>query len=159
MENKCCCPFCEYERREEKRKALHNTIDNYVRECVQKQQADNKLGVYEKAYAQKIEQLCEELKTRMEQQTEKPPYEKNFCRVFELPDRYPEGFCFGVGKPVMMLMVDWFNPWPDNPDLKTWDDVTKLLLPFLRKKVYVKPGKRYILITDFGASLVFEKEK
>ena len=82
MENKCCCPFCEYEKREEKRKALHNAIDHYVRACVQKQQADNNLGVYEEAYAQKIEQLYEELKTRMEQQTEKPPYEKKLLSGF-----------------------------------------------------------------------------
>lgn len=153
--NKCCCPFCEHKKREEKRKALHNAINNYIRECAQKQQASNECDMYEKAYAQKLEQLREEFKTRMEKQTEKPPYALNFCRVFELPDSYPEEYCFNSGKPVTMLMVDWFNPWPDNPDLKTWDDVTKLLLPFLQKKLYVKPGKRYILITDFGASLVF----
>lgn len=104
-----------------------------------------------------IAKLYDELKRLTTKQTSKPPYSKNFCRVFELPDSYPEGYCFGGGKPVTMLMVDWFNPWPDNPELETWEDVAKLLLPFLQKKTYVKPNKRYILITDFGASLVFEK--
>lgn len=98
-------------------------------------------------------------KAILEQKSEKPEYAKNFCRVFELPNEYPEGFCYNGGKPVMMLMVDWFNPWPDNPELKTWDQVKELLLPFLLEKIYVKPGKRYILITDFGKSLVFSKDE
>lgn len=108
----------------------------------------------EKAEREKL--LYEELKAKAQSTSQKPPYALNFCRVFELPDQYPEGFCFGGGKPVTMLMVDWFfNPWPDNPDLKTWDDVVKVLKPFLQSKTYVKPGKRYVLITDFGTSLVF----
>jgi hypothetical protein len=87
----------------------------------------------------------------------KPPYEKNFCRVFELPQTYPGGFCFNGGKPVTMLMVDWFNPWPDDPKMQTWEDVVKILLPFLLAKTYLKLGARYILVTDFDKSLVFWK--
>ena len=34
----------------------------------------------------------------------------NFCRVFELPNEYPKGFCFGGGHQVLFLIVDWFNP-------------------------------------------------
>lgn len=110
-------------------------------------------------HERRIKRLYDEIKAKVKgNQTEKPPYTLNFCRVFELPDSYPKGYCFNGGKPVTMLMVDWFNPWPDNPDLKTWDDVVKLLKPFLQNKNYVKPGKRYVLITDFGTSLVFAKE-
>lgn len=144
----CPCPICQYERVVKKRKALNDFVTKLTKEE----------ALAEMQYKKHINALQEELKTPMERQTEKPPYALNFCRVFELPDRYPEGYCFSGGKPVTMLMVDWFNPWPDNPKLKTWEDVTKLLLPFLRSKIYVKPNKRYILITDFGASLIFEKE-
>lgn len=89
----------------------------------------------------------------------KPTQDNNFGRVFELPEHYPEGFCFHGGKPVLMRMVDWFNPWPDesvveNPP-ETWQEVVDTLKPFLMQKIYVKPWRRYILITDFGESLIF----
>lgn len=87
--------------------------------------------------------------------------DNNFCRVFELPTAYPEGYCFGGGKPVMMAMVDWFNPIPAedirNNAVKPWPDYVPLLREFLLQKNYVKPGRRYVLITDFGEALVFEK--
>jgi hypothetical protein len=89
----------------------------------------------------------------------KPTADNNFCRVFELPEQYPPGFCFGGGTQVQMLMVDWFIPWPHNPKgqepLETWVEVVDYLLPWLAKKSYVKPGRRYILVTDFGESLMF----
>lgn len=85
--------------------------------------------------------------------------ENNFCRVFELPTSYPEGFCFGGGKPVLMKMVDWFNPWPMHPlegkPPETWTEVVELLRPWMKEKVYVQPGRTYILITDFGESMMF----
>jgi len=92
----------------------------------------------------------------------KPTTENNFCRVFELPLYYPEGFCFGGGKPVQMQMVDWFNPWPMGPffqegqkEPETWAEVVELLRPWMREKCYVRPGRTYILITDFGESMMF----
>jgi len=88
---------------------------------------------------------------------------KNFCRVYELPDRYPDGYCFNGGLPVVMKMVDWFKPWPpsmlDTPEgYRTWDDVVPMLKSFLRDKNYVKPGKKYLLVTDFDTSFVFSKD-
>ena len=89
----------------------------------------------------------------------KPGEGNNFGRVFELPEKYPEGYCFNGKQIVQMEMVDWFNPWPggtisgDPPE--TWEEVVKILRPFLMKKNYVKPGRQYILITDFGESLIF----
>lgn len=87
----------------------------------------------------------------------------NFCRVFELPLHYPEGFLFHGGKPVQMLMVDWFNPWPSDVGCfvnnekppETWADVVKQLKPWIIQKKYVKPGRQYILVTDFGESMMF----
>lgn len=93
----------------------------------------------------------------------KPARTQNFCRVFELPNIVPQGFCFHGGLPTTMLMVDWFDPWPtDGPggELQdsTWDEVVSLLRPFLLEKQYVRPGRRYILITDFGEAMIFQKE-
>lgn len=88
----------------------------------------------------------------------RPNERDNFCRVFELPDNYPTGFCFSGGKPVLMLMVDWFNPWSPSMKAETWEEVTEILRPFLLSKDYVKPHKKYVLITDFGTSMVFSKE-
>jgi hypothetical protein len=89
----------------------------------------------------------------------RPTPDNNFGRVFELPAHYPEGFCFGGGKPVQMTMVDWFNPWPQTDvtgkEIETWEEVKELLLPFLIGKRYVLPGRQYILITDFGESMMF----
>ena len=86
----------------------------------------------------------------------------NFCRVFELPDEYPGGFCFGGGRPVMFAMVDWFGPIPDEDivsgNIKPWSDYIPMLKEFLKDKIYVKPGKQYLLITDFGETMLFNKD-
>lgn len=90
--------------------------------------------------------------------------EQNFCRVFELPDQYPEGFCFGGGKPVTMVMVDWFNPinpqdfWNEESTAEVdWSETEAKLKKFISGKQYVRSGKKYLVITDFGKALVIEK--
>ena len=88
--------------------------------------------------------------------------ETNFCRVFELPESYPDGFLFEGGKDVSFKMVDFFNPIPQEDiidgDVKSWEEYEEMLSDFLRLKVYVKPGRGYLLITDFGKSFVFAGE-
>lgn len=95
---------------------------------------------------------------------EKPTCKNNFGRVFELPEEYPNGFCFGGGLPVEFQMVDWFNPWPPDyadpsklADME-WDEFREKLTGFLLAKNYVKPGRKYLLITDFGAAWTFSRE-
>lgn len=88
-------------------------------------------------------------------------YDTNFCRVFELPStEFPKGFLFGGGKPVPCIMVDWFNPICDDLSgpLKPWDEYVPMLKQFLSDKCYIRPGHRYVLITDFREALVFEKK-
>ena len=98
----------------------------------------------------------------------------NFCRVFELPRDYPSDYCFGGGIPVQILMVDWFNPVPDIPQpgvsKETWkkevgeietttvthDELYKELVPWLLKKPYIRPGREYLVLCDFGVTLRFE---
>lgn len=85
----------------------------------------------------------------------------NFCRVFELPENYPSDFCFGRGIPVTMQMVDWFNPISPaevtRGQVKPWSENVSKLRDWLSTKVYVQAGRKYLLITDFGESFIFEK--
>lgn len=98
----------------------------------------------------------------------------NFCRVFELPDAYPKGFCFHGGLPVNFKMVDFFEPVPDvgraGVSKEVWEeevgpittvkvdinDLEKSLIPFLLKKNYVKQLRQYLIIYSFGASSIFD---
>ena len=83
--------------------------------------------------------------------------DNNFCRVFELPESYPRGFLFGGGKQVNFLMVDWFNPVPQEYIEKEWSEVIPMLKEFLKGKQYVRHGRKYLLITDFDESFIVEK--
>lgn len=87
--------------------------------------------------------------------------DNNFCRVFELPDNYPNEYCFGGGVPVYFKMVDWFNPIPPEhieDKILKWEEYIPMLKDFLVLKNYVHPGKKYLLLTDFNESMIFEKE-
>lgn len=98
----------------------------------------------------------------------------NFCRVFRLPDEYPEGFCFGGGLITSFTMVDWFYPVEDISQaaisMVKWDekfgdheikevsliDLMKTLVPFLRKKTYFDETATYLVICAFGAAFTFD---
>ena len=97
----------------------------------------------------------------------------NFCRVFLLPEEYPNDYCFGGGHPVNFQMVDWFNPVPDisQPAVtkEVWrekvgeieikdvsiEELHESIVPWLREKQYVVPGREYLVLCDFGASVRF----
>ena len=97
----------------------------------------------------------------------------NFCRVFEIPESYPEGYLFGGGKPVSFIMIDWFNPVPGigQPAVtkEVWrkevgeietkeisiNELQESLIPWLLEKQYVKNGRDYLILCDFGAALRF----
>lgn len=84
--------------------------------------------------------------------------DQNFCRIFELPVKFPTGFCFGGPLPTTFGMVDWFYPVQDEDQEKDWEsEVVPLLREFLSKKQYVRPGRQYLLLTDFGKSFVFSR--
>lgn len=85
------------------------------------------------------------------------PGKHNFCRVFELPTEYPKDFCFGGRIPVAMLMVDWFEPWPHHMDLNNWEECKEAMLKhFLLEKRYIRKECQYLLLTEFGESMLFE---
>lgn len=99
----------------------------------------------------------------------------NFCRVFELPEAYPKDFCFGGGLRVNFQLVDWFYPvsQSDVPiaavSKEVWrtevggietktislDELADTLIPFLLEKKYVKRGRDYLVLMDFGGALRF----
>ena len=96
--------------------------------------------------------------------------EDNFCRVFQLPDIIPNEFCFGGPIDVTFKMVDWFCPLPTEftceyewtgeyiPQeyIKKWNVLKLELIKFCKAKTYIQKGKKYILITDFGESVMFD---
>ena len=101
----------------------------------------------------------------------------NFCRVFELPERFSSEFCFGGGIPTKFQMIDWFNPVPDigQPAVskKVWrkkvgeivvkivdhEELQTFLIPWLKMKQYTQQGRTYLVICDFGACFTFTKEQ
>lgn len=101
----------------------------------------------------------------------------NFCRVFELPEDYPAGYCFSGGHPVVFQMIDWFNPVPGigqpavskevwrkevgEIEIKeiTHDELYESLVPWLLEKHYVKLSREYLVLCDFGAAIRFAKSK
>ena len=88
--------------------------------------------------------------------------DKNFCRVFEIPIHFPEGFLFGGPKIIEFKMVDWFNPIPPTDgffsydSLKPWEYYEEMLQNFIRNKLYAKKGHKYLIITDFDRSTIVE---
>lgn len=85
---------------------------------------------------------------------------ENFCRVFEVPETFPSSF----GRaPVTFQQVDWFHPLPresmreEYPELEalTWEIFRAALMEFVQEKVYVRPGRRYLILTEFGEAFVF----
>ena len=100
----------------------------------------------------------------------------NFCRVFELPEQFSSDYCFGGGIPTTFTMVDWFHPVMDGrlPSFPLvskaeWEvkvgpieyvetslyELEKTLVPFLLKKKYIKKGRKYLILYEFGAATVF----
>jgi len=100
----------------------------------------------------------------------------NFCRIFELPGRFPSGYCFGGGHPCNFQLIDWFYPtevsqaavpkevWEkevgpvkDQDVEYDHEELKKRLMPFLKEKTYVKPGRTYLFMADFGMTFLFSK--
>lgn len=98
----------------------------------------------------------------------------NFCRVFELPECFPEEFCFNGGIQVNFKMIDWFNPVPGISGMGidkieyiarfgmnfqsktvTTKELREILIPFLQKKLYYRKERRYLIIFDFGEAIYF----
>lgn len=100
----------------------------------------------------------------------------NFCRIFELPEKYPTSFCFGGGYPVEFQLIDWFYPTEGSQagvSKEVWgklvgpveeqnieidhEELKAELVPFLQEKQYTKKGRTYLFMADFGMTFLFNK--
>ena len=101
---------------------------------------------------------------------------ERICRVFELPETYTGEYCFAGGHDVTIRMVDWFCPveglgqpaipkdqWLEKVGTQaesksvTYEALYSSVVPFLLKKQYIKPDRKYLVLFDFGAALTFSK--
>ncbi len=106
----------------------------------------------------------------------------NFVRVFEIPETLPKEYCFHGGISTSFKMVDWFNPVPNVPqwsipekkynilvasgEIKKSEDHEKIidsdelqreLIAFISPKNYIKTGRSYLCICDFGLAFMFSQ--
>lgn len=96
----------------------------------------------------------------------------NFCRIFELPQKFSSEYCFDGGIPTNFQMVDWFNPvnmGQPGVSKEVWEkevgpietkkighkELMDKLIPWLREKPYTKNGRKYLVICDFGMTFLF----
>jgi hypothetical protein len=97
----------------------------------------------------------------------------NFCRIFEVPKKFSNEFCFNGGIPTNFQMVDWFYPvedicqptvskevWkeqvgPIETQIVNHNELGNKLINFVSRKNYIKPGRTYIILCDFEAIFVF----
>lgn len=61
--------------------------------------------------------------------------------VYQLPAKLSDGYCFGGGRPISFLNVDWFNDYPDMTlgDLQDW----------VKQKTYFTsslPGTKFLIL-------------
>lgn len=70
--------------------------------------------------------------------------------VYELPDELSTGYCFGGGRPITFVNVDWFNGI---------DGMTREMLETeVRGKLYIRPGKSYLVLSpDNDISFTLKK--
>lgn len=63
-----------------------------------------------------------------------------FVRVYRLPEKLTDGYCFGGGTPITMTNVDWFEA--------SVDDGVEDLVRFIKSKRYFSPNFRFLVIGD-----------
>ena len=65
--------------------------------------------------------------------------------IYRMPEKLDDGYCFGSGKLIMFLNVDWFDIDPDHR--------AEVIL-FIRKKRYFVPGKKYLMLGQTFAEVI-----
>lgn len=65
-----------------------------------------------------------------------------FVRVYRIPEKLTDGYCFGSGVPITFLNVDWFNALGSGPLDK--DN----LITFIKSKRYYDPKARFLVLGD-----------
>jgi hypothetical protein len=63
-----------------------------------------------------------------------------FVRVYRLPGKLTDGYCFGGGVPITFTNVDWFEAVVESG--------TEDLRGFIRGKAYYDPTARFFVLGD-----------
>lgn len=63
-----------------------------------------------------------------------------FVRIYRLPERLTEGYCFGAGRPIAFLNVDWFEA--------LISEGRDGLIQFISKKQYFDTKARFLVLGD-----------
>jgi hypothetical protein len=63
-----------------------------------------------------------------------------FVRVYRLPAKLTDGYCFGAGRPITFLNVDWFEALISEGRIG--------LIRFIQGKQYFRPTERFLILGD-----------
>lgn len=63
-----------------------------------------------------------------------------FVRVYRLPAKLTDGYCFGGGRPITFTNVDWFEA--------VISEGQAGLVEFIKKKQYYDSSSRFLVIGD-----------
>jgi hypothetical protein len=63
-----------------------------------------------------------------------------FLRVYRLPEKLTNGYCFGGGVPIAFTNVDWFEAFVE--------DGREKLVQFIRGKQYYRRDARFLVLGD-----------
>lgn len=69
-----------------------------------------------------------------------PSERRVFVRVYRLPEKLTNGYCFGGGVPIAFTNVDWFEV--------PADEERGRLVEFIRTKQYYRPTARFLVLGD-----------
>lgn len=73
-----------------------------------------------------------------------------FVRIYRLPEKLTQGYCFGGGVPITFINVDWFE---------TMVEIGQQgLIDFVKTKRYYDPTKEYLVLGD-TPGFIFKIEK
>jgi hypothetical protein len=67
-------------------------------------------------------------------------FERVFVRVYHLPGQLTDGFCFGGGKPITFVNVDWFEA--------VVGEGVEVLTSFIKTKAYYNDRARFLVLGD-----------
>ncbi len=65
---------------------------------------------------------------------------RTFVRVYRLPKKLTDGYCFGGSVAIAFFNVDWFEAPVDGG--------RAMLEPFVRGKAYFDPQARFLVLSD-----------
>jgi hypothetical protein len=73
---------------------------------------------------------------------------RTFVRVYRLPEKLTDGYCFGGGVPIIFTNVDWFEALTE--------EGLAVVEAFIRSKRYARPGKYLVLADDPRLTFQFD---